>query len=179
MAKDVEIEQHHIEDFCINYLRKLGYIVRKVKNIKVEHTEAGVIKYFYQKAANVPSDSLGDEFKSYEKDAAVLRKLVTRFEELGMSYQTILEHIISLIDFLFDNPEICGGPFKNFRIFSSVQFLDTLSFQYEMSEEARNEDEWNKQAKLDFSNKKTDMKQIKDSLAKIKEAVLNGKKSSC
>lgn len=178
MSREVDIKDFQIEEYCISFLRKRGYVVRKVKEITVERTEASVIQHFYQKAIEFFGNSLGSEFKSYEKDAAVLRKLIKRFEELGMSQQTIYEYIVELIDFSFNYPHLCGGPFKSFRIFSSETFLDSLVYYYEINEEERNEEEWRIQSKIDFANKVIDISQVKSELLKMKEAISNGKKSS-
>ena len=174
MTKKVDVSDRKLENFCIALLRRKGYIVHKLFEYSDKLNEPDIIKRFYYLNSQDNSSSVGKVIANGKADSVVFKKLMTKFEVSGLSYEHSLQYLADLIEYLFKDPVIFGGPFISFRIFSSEQFLEHLLFAFEKDRQTREDEEWEKSSLEMFKESRVDMADVVNSLVNLKESIENG-----
>ncbi len=166
------ISDKDIENFCITFLRELGYIVSEYTIQNTDMKELDIIKYFYKK--NKEKTSLtADFFINVDIDMSVLKTLVQLLIDEGMDYTHALSYIKNLIDYLFENYDSFGGPFSDLRIFSSKSFVRNLISSYNRNKNIIEDLQWQKHTDSLFSKKQYNSKDIVNELRLLRNK--NGK----
>jgi hypothetical protein len=174
MTREIELSDRKLENFCVNYLRRKGYAVQKVFEYTEDFSESSILRRFYYLNSENNQGSTGSFINGKKIDSTVFKKLVGRLKETGLSYEHSLQYISELIEYLFENPVRFGGPFLSFRIFSSEDFVDNLSFSFEKERELRENKEWEKFTSVFSMSVNVDMKSVVENLTSLKEALKDG-----
>lgn len=176
MTKAIETPTRKLESFCKDFLMKRGYVVIRVFDYFPGQpiSEQDIINRFYflnSKARGTASTSV---LRNIKADTLVVRKVLNKIAQSGVSYENSLQFLADMVEYLFDNASKFGGPFLSFRIFSSDEFLESLVFHFEKSREEREKDTWLKDVEVTSAAKVVNDSEVLERLRKMRELIQNG-----
>lgn len=175
MVRKEKVKDSKLESFCIDFLASRGFVVFKAFDYVPgkELTEQDILKRFYFLNSRARGDVIGEGLRNGKADTLIIRKLINRFGNSGAAYEYVLQYIADLIDFLYEDCSRFGGPFMSFRIFSSDEFVEAVSFAFEKEREQREERIWKEENKRFSASRKVDMSSVLKNLKQIKESLDN------
>ena len=165
-----------LESFCVDYLRARGYRVDKVVEITQNLDERSLILKFYRLNSEGKAEHASELFSSMNADVTVVRSFLQRLEDKGLGREASLVLADQMLDYLFEDVTRFGGPFANFRIFSSDSFVENLSYCYERDLERREERHWERFSKevTELNDKNYNVDSTLESLRALRESLQHG-----
>lgn len=169
MTKSIPTPSKKLESFCKDFLTQRGYVVIPYFDYFPGKpiTEQDILSRFYFLNSKARGTASTNALKNIKADTLIIRKVLHKITQSGISYENALQFLSEMIEFLFENLSRFGGPYLSFRIFSSDEFLESLVFNFEKEKEEREDNHWLRDCEELSTTRTIDNASVLEKLRKI------------